>query len=459
MRALVILVLAGGLLWLALQGFRSVRAEKESPPEPPRAGFILPPRDPTHAATLASPPEHAPTEEAQNEASRSELIPTPTLATPPPPQAGAASQSSLASQSSPAKEVSGASPSPDELGVAGLILQRPREIPGFLEGLGRALPPDRKQLALALHHLVLGSEAEVRRIANELEAGDTVRIEEVEFLRGALTSSAPRPEAAHAGGSPMLVAASLARLAHAAEEHLAAGRSREAAFAYGEVLVGVLDAPWKTEREFLKACSDGLARAQGGYRWNPRADWSSLAVKVEPGDSLISVRKRAVEGHPDLLVCTGEIARANGLQGETIHPGDVLKIPTAHPNVLVDLDSHWALYRMDAEVVAGWEIGIGKPGSETPPGEYRTGEKSKEPMWFRAGHPPVPFGDPENPLGTRWIAWQFLDGRNSGLGFHGTRDPGSIGDDQSQGCVRMRKEAIENLYEILPRGAVIRVRT
>jgi len=305
----------------------------------------------------------------------------------------------------------------------------------------------------------MGSEAEVRRIAEGFEPGDTVRIEEVQFLRGAIASSAARPEGIYTGESLMVLAASLSRRTRAAEAHLAAGQNREAALAYGEVLVGVLDAPWKTGREFLQACSDGLARAQRGYRWNPKADWSSITVRVEPGDSLIGVRKRVLEGHPDLLVCTGEIARANGLQGETIHPGDALRIPTAHPNVLVDLDSHWALYRMDAEVVGAWEIGIGKPGSETPPGEYRTGEKSKEPMWFRPGHPPVPFGDPENPLGTRWIAWQLLDGRNSSLGFHGTRDPESIGEDQSQGCVRMRREAIEELYEILPRGAVIRVRS
>jgi len=462
MRALVILVLAGGLLWLALQGFRSVRAEKESPPEPPRAGFILPPRESVTAeAPAAAPPQSNPTsaparepESAAGTASKEtpaiakapEAVPTPSEAL--------ASKPELADPPPPARAAAPSTASPDELGAAGLILERPGEIPGFLQGPGRALAPERKQLALALHHLVLGSGAEVRRIADQFEPGDGVRIDEVEFLRSALDS----PDLAYSGDSPMLRAASLSRAARAAEAHLAAGRSRDAALAYGAVLLGVLDAPWKSGREFLQACSDGLARAQRGYRWNPQADWPSIAVKVESGDSLISVRKRALESHPDLLVCTGEIARANGLRGEMIHPGELLRIPTAHPNVLVDLDQHWALYRLDAEVVAAWEIGIGKPGSETPPGEYRAGEKTKEPMWFRAGHPPVPFGDPENPLGTRWIAWQLLDGKNSSLGFHGTRDPQSIGDDQSQGCVRMRKEAIEDLFEILPRGAVIRVR-
>jgi len=457
MRALFILVLAGGLLWLALQGFRSVRAEAEPPPEPPRAGFLLPPR-PSAAETTVPAPAPAPAAPTQSAVvetkTQSHVVPPPAEAAPP--QRVEPARSSVGGEGDRGMEALRTAPSPDELGLASLMLQRPREVPGFLEGAGSSLPKERKQLALALHHLLLGPEAEARRIAEDLESGGGVRAEEVAYLREALLPANPKP--AVTGDSPLLLATSLALLARSAEGHLAAGRSREAASDYGQLLLGVLDAPWPTGREQLQSWSDALARAQAGYRWNPGAEWSSVAIKVGSGDSLISVRKRAIEEHPELLVCTGEIARANGLHGEVIHPGDVLKIPTSHPNVLVDLESHWALYRMDSDVVAAWEIGIGKPGSETPPGEYRAGEKSKEPMWFRAGHDPVPFGDPENPLGSRWIAWQNLNGSNSSLGFHGTSDPGSIGEDRSQGCVRMRREAIEELYEILPRGAVIRVR-
>jgi hypothetical protein len=455
MRALFILVLAGGLLWLALQGFRSVRAEEERPPEPPRAGFLLPPRPSTSEATVPAASPTAPSPAVVGETNPGpEVVPPPAQPTPPvrvepsKPPVGAAADRAV--------EAPRASPTPDELGLASLILLDPLKVPGFLEGAGSSLPKERKQLALAMHHLLLGSEAEVRRIAEDIETGGAVRVEEVAYLREALMAANPTP--AVPGDSPLLLATSLALLARSAEGHLAAGRHRDAASAYGQILLGVLDAPWPTGREQLQSWSRALARSQEGYRWNPGAEWPSVAMQVGPGDSLISVRKRALEEHPELLVCTGEIARANGLHGEVIHPGDVLKIPTSHPNVLVDLDSHWALYRMDSEVVAAWEIGIGKPGNETPPGEYRAGEKTKEPMWFRAGHPPVPFGDPENPLGSRWIAWQNLNGANSSLGFHGTSDPDSIGEDRSQGCVRMRKEAIEELYEILPRGAVIRVR-
>ena len=73
----------------------------------------------------------------------------------------------------------------------------------------------------------------------------------------------------------------------------------------------------------------------------------------------------------------------------------------------------------------------------------------------RIRHKPVPFGDPENPLGTRWIAWRASDGTNSGLGFHGTKEPDSVGQDLSQGCVRMLNRDVEELYEILGRITAI----
>jgi len=74
-------------------------------------------------------------------------------------------------------------------------------------------------------------------------------------------------------------------------------------------------------------------------------------------------------------------------------------------------------------------------------------------MWFPKGRAPVPFGDPENPLGTRWIAW---DGSNS-LGYHGTSEEDRIGEAASDGCIRLRNQDVEVLFEILPKGSPISV--
>jgi lipoprotein-anchoring transpeptidase ErfK/SrfK len=74
-------------------------------------------------------------------------------------------------------------------------------------------------------------------------------------------------------------------------------------------------------------------------------------------------------------------------------------------------------------------------------------------MWFPQGQRPVPFGEPENPLGTRWIAWEG----SNGLGFHGTSEDDQIGEEASDGCIRLWNWAVEELFEILPMGSDIRV--
>jgi lipoprotein-anchoring transpeptidase ErfK/SrfK len=102
-------------------------------------------------------------------------------------------------------------------------------------------------------------------------------------------------------------------------------------------------------------------------------------------------------------------------------------------------------------------VGGGLPGSQTKPGEYLVGDKRRDPMWFPPGKEPVPYGDPRNPLGSRWIELELPDGRASHLGFHGTNEPESVGKDASQGCLRMRREDIELLYEILPKGVAVTI--
>jgi len=90
-------------------------------------------------------------------------------------------------------------------------------------------------------------------------------------------------------------------------------------------------------------------------------------------------------------------------------------------------------------------------------GEYVTQDKLPEPPWMKVGQEPIPYGDPRNPLGTRWIAW-YQDGFKTGYGFHGTTEPESIGKASSDGCVRLRNEDVEVLFEILPEGALVVVR-
>ena len=229
-----------------------------------------------------------------------------------------------------------------------------------------------------------------------------------------------------------------------------------------------LDAEWPTHKEALETWAKQLKDAQGFHRWSARGEWASAEYEVRSGDSLVAIRKRVIEDHPGLNICTGLIARANQLRDEnSIRPGDKLRVPLDPVHTRVDLSARFLLYYHGEEVVSAWPVTIGKDG-RTIPGEYVVGKnKQRNPAWWyqKSGYEPVaadadPHGrgfitndHPENPLGSRWIPW---DGTR-GLGYHGTNDEESIGDEASQGCIRLRNRDVEELYDILPVGSSILV--
>jgi hypothetical protein len=241
-----------------------------------------------------------------------------------------------------------------------------------------------------------------------------------------------------------------------ARAHLEAGESEAAARAYSDLLLAEVNGDQPADRAALARWAEALGRAQARHRWYARGGWASVEARVHPGDSLIALRKRVLAEHTDLRICTGLIARANQLRSETsIRPDDTLRVPTDEADVLVDLSARWAFYRLGGEVAAAWEVGIGKDESETTPGVYTIGTKQKNPPWFPPGRDMVAYGDPENPLGTRWLAWNDENGRTTSLGFHGTSDESGVGQRVSRGCIRMRNADVEELFEILPQGSTV----
>ena len=92
-----------------------------------------------------------------------------------------------------------------------------------------------------------------------------------------------------------------------------------------------------------------------------------------------------------------------------------------------------------------YEVAVGQSGWQTPQGEFRVTHKLENPAWQHPiTHEQIPPG-PENPLGTRWIGF-WSDGRAQ-IGFHGTDQEDLIGEAVSHGCVRMRNQDIEALYQ------------
>jgi lipoprotein-anchoring transpeptidase ErfK/SrfK len=134
--------------------------------------------------------------------------------------------------------------------------------------------------------------------------------------------------------------------------------------------------------------------------------------------------------------------------GENPLPGDPFLIVNKATNEVAFINEN----RVQTVVSAA----TGKTEELTPEGLFTVTVKAKNPY---DGKSNINGGDPENPLGTRWVGFDAneTDGRMYGL--HGTNNPNSIGKYVSQGCVRLQNEAIESLYDFIPIGTKVLVTT
>lgn len=450
MRSVLLFLLGGVLvwwLWTSIGGNASVASADGGVP-----GAMLPPERsaPELPAPLTAPnAEEAAKPEVSKPAENSSAPALPPVRSVPPPPVEAPT---VAHEPPPRAGSSRAV----ELELARSLVASPQDFMATVQARSD-LSASARSFALALARALDGSGNEARKLLDTLDQGSDVSAKEREFLQRAIDQPLNVNELtviSAAAGKPLVHAALLVLQARAAEAAVAAGRTEDAARTYSDLVRGSLNAAWGTDSAVLHRWTAALAENQRKFRWNRGGRWPSVSIQAVEGDSLIALRKRVLKDHPDLLVCTGELERANEIKGSMLQPGQTLRVPTDRPWVLVDLDAHWAFYFFGEEIAASWEVGVGKEGG-TRPGAYTVGDKKEEPMWFRQGQAPVPYGDPQNPLGTRWIAWLGPDGKGTGLGFHGTNAPESIGKDQSQGCIRMLNADVEQLFEILPKGAQV----
>ncbi len=342
----------------------------------------------------------------------------------------------------------------DEAALAtALLYGTPADVEAALRDRSDLDEPARR-LYLSFAEALAGNRGQAFTLAKGLDQPDLLGPEERRLLEAALAGSAAETRTAAAPTRNATAAAMEMRLLwREAHARLDAGEHQTAARAFSDLLVAGLQAPWEAPRAALLDWTEGLRKAQARHRWDPRSDWASVEMIVQPGDTLTHIRKRYLASHPGGLLCTGQVEKANRLVG-FLQEDQKLRIPTDRAHALVDLSSRWMLYFLGDEVAAAYEVGIGREGEDTITGTFAAGEKQERPTWFRRGHAPAPY--PDNPLGTRWIAW-LRDGQKTGYGFHGTWEDESIGQAASDGCIRLRNEEVEELFSILPVGATIRV--
>ena len=148
------------------------------------------------------------------------------------------------------------------------------------------------------------------------------------------------------------------------------------------------------------------------------------------------------------------IQRLNGRpeNDTTIHPGDRLKILPVRGRVSIEVrkSEFCACLLYDGNLLKKYRVGIGL-GDLTPEGEFKIATRLKNPDWWRDGKM-IPYGDPENILGTRWLGF---DKPLQKFALHGTSHPETIGKKASNGCIRMENKDVEEMYAFTPPGAVV----
>jgi len=144
------------------------------------------------------------------------------------------------------------------------------------------------------------------------------------------------------------------------------------------------------------------------------------------------------------------IQKANGLEGDVIHPKQELKVPKGRFSIVVDKSLNQLLLTEDNEFIKLYQVATGKNNS-TPVGTFTITTKLTNPVWYTGGAV-VPPDSPENILGTRWLG---ID--REGYGIHGSVDPDAMGQQVTAGCVRMRNNEVEELYAIVPVGTEVTI--
>jgi len=145
------------------------------------------------------------------------------------------------------------------------------------------------------------------------------------------------------------------------------------------------------------------------------------------------------------------IAARNGIDNHVIRLGERLQILTGEFKADVSKSRNDMVVTLNGRFFKRYRVGTGTDSS-TPEGDYVITLRIKHPVWYRDDGRQIPYGDPENFLGTHYLKLDI-----PGIGLHGTWEPESVGSQSSAGCVRLVNDDILELFNLLPEGTPVRI--
>lgn len=143
--------------------------------------------------------------------------------------------------------------------------------------------------------------------------------------------------------------------------------------------------------------------------------------------------------------------------------------PEAANTIVVDPYARFLYHVLGNGEAMRFGVAVGKAGTGFS-GNATIQRKVRWPSWTPTAnmirtepglYGPVSGGLPggmQNPLGSRAL-YLYKGGRDTYYRIHGTMDPSSIGKATSAGCIRLFNQDIMDLFDELPNGSPVKVRT
>lgn len=219
----------------------------------------------------------------------------------------------------------------------------------------------------------------------------------------------------------------------AAEEARKAGRLQEAR----EKAQAVLDQnPGHAQAEQV------LGAIHTELLFSPRPMPEKSDYVVQPGDSLDRIARK-------YNTTVELIQKGNNVRGALIKAGDRMRVFSGEWAIRVNKTRNDLVLTMNGKFFKRYRVGTGEY-SKTPVGEFRIVDRLAQPTWWHPDGRTIPFGDPENLLGTHWLALDI-----KGYGIHGTWEPDTVGKQSSLGCVRLANPDVEELFTLVTIGTPV----
>ncbi len=175
--------------------------------------------------------------------------------------------------------------------------------------------------------------------------------------------------------------------------------------------------------------------------FSSRPSSESILYEVKPGDSLYRIAKK-------FNTTTDFLMKKNNLSSALIKPGQKLQVIPGKFSIKINLRENLLYLFYEGKIFKVYPVATGKDNS-TPVGKFVVTEKLKNPVWY-SEKGPIPPGSPENVLGSRWIGISA-----PGIGIHEAINPQDVGKYVSNGCIRMFKKDVEELYDLITPGTSV----